>query len=157
MPSDTPITDAVREHLKDPENAQAFADAGNALAAGLQAASQPEPLSPIIPFEDFAKVKLQFGKVVAAEPVPKAKKLLKLTVNFCEEETRTILAGIALTYRPEDLIGNTYLFVTNLAPRVMMGVSSHGMILAASTGLSGVERHALLTPNLPVMPGAEVR
>lgn len=84
-----------------------------------------------IGIEDFAKVELKAAKIVACEPVPKAKKLLKLTLNDGSGKERTVASGIAKWYKPEELIGHTVILVANLKPAVLCGVESNGMILAA--------------------------
>ncbi len=89
-----------------------------------------EEKAPEITFDDFAKVQLRVGEIIACEPVPKSNKLLKETVKF-GEETRTIVSGIAKHYKPEEMVGKKVVFVTNLAPRKVCGVTSEGMILAA--------------------------
>ena len=86
-----------------------------------------------IGIEDFAKVELRAAKVVACEPVKKAKKLLKLTLDDGAGE-RTVASGIAKGYKPEDLIGKTVVLVANLKPATLCGVESQGMILAADAG-----------------------
>ena len=86
-----------------------------------------------IGIEDFAKVELRAAKVVACEPVKKAKKLLKLTLDDGAGE-RIVASGIAKWYKPEDLIGKTVVLVANLKPATLCGVESQGMILAADTG-----------------------
>ena len=86
-----------------------------------------------IGIEDFAKVELRAAKVVACEPVKKAKKLLKLTLDDGAGE-RTVASGIAKWYKPEDLIGKTVVLVANLKPATLCGVESQGMILAADAG-----------------------
>ena len=85
---------------------------------------------PEIVFDDFAKVDLKIGKIVAAEKVEKADKLLKLSVDL-GFETRTIVSGIALHFKPEDIVGKQVTVVVNLAPRKMRGIESNGMILMA--------------------------
>lgn len=85
-----------------------------------------------ITFDDFMKVDIRAGQITAAEAVPKSSKLLKLQVYLGEElGTRTIMAGIAQSYSIEALIGRKIMVVVNLAPRKLMGVESHGMVLAA--------------------------
>ncbi len=84
-----------------------------------------------IPITDFAKVELRVAEVMAAERVPKSKKLLKLTVKV-GEETRTLVAGVAEQYEPEALVGRKVVIVANLEPATLMGVESNGMVLAAS-------------------------
>lgn len=86
---------------------------------------------PKISISDFMKVELRLAKVLEAEPVPKSRKLLKLTVDAGSDQ-RTIVAGIAEVYQPEQLIGRTVVIVANLQPAKLMGVESQGMVLAAS-------------------------
>lgn len=87
-------------------------------------------LKPEIVFDDFAKIDLRVGTIVASEKVEKADKLLKLSVDL-GFETRTIVSGIALHFKPEDIIGKQVTVVVNLAPRKMRGIESNGMILMA--------------------------
>lgn len=106
-----------------------------------------------ITIDDFMKVELRVGEVLAAEPVPNATKLLRLTVQVGEDDTRTILAGIAEYYQPDDLVGRNVVVVANLQPRKMRGIESQGMLLAAD-----VEGRAiLLKPDGEVPVGARVR
>ena len=90
---------------------------------------KPEGLA-LIGIDDFAKVELRAAKVIACEPVKKAKKLLKLTLDDGNGE-RTVASGIAKYYTPDELIGKTVILVANLKPAVLCGVESNGMILAA--------------------------
>jgi len=84
-----------------------------------------------ISYEDFDKLDIRVGTVTKAEAVPKSKKLLKLEINFgAEVGVRTILAGVAETFTPELMLGNQVMAVVNMAPRAMMGMESHGMIMA---------------------------
>ena len=87
-----------------------------------------------IGIEDFAKVELKVAKVTACEPIKKAKKLLKLTLDDGSGTPRIVASGIALYYKPEDLIGKNVIVVANLKPATLCGVESHGMILAADNG-----------------------
>jgi methionyl-tRNA synthetase len=89
------------------------------------------PASERISIDDFMKVELRVAKVLAAERVPKSKRLLKLQVDV-GTEVRTLVAGIAEAYEPETLIGRTVAIVFNLQPATLMGVESNGMVLAAS-------------------------
>jgi methionyl-tRNA synthetase len=82
-----------------------------------------------IPIETFGAVDLRVGIVLSAESIPKAKKLLKLEVDIGEK--KTIVAGIAASYKPEDLPGRQVVVVANLKPARLMGVKSNGMVLAA--------------------------
>lgn len=121
-------------------------------APGAVAAAAPEATTTIT-IDDFAKVELTVGKVLAASSIPKSKKLLKLTVQDGPESQRTILAGIAESYAPETLVGRTIAFVANLAPRPMMGEVSHGMVLAADTD----GKAQLVSFETPPAPGTRIR
>jgi methionyl-tRNA synthetase len=94
-----------------------------------------EPLKETIAFTDFTKLDLRVVTVLEAAPVPKSKKLYKLTVDLGFEK-RTIVSGIALHYTVEQLIGKKVLLLANLAPATLMGIESQGMVLAASLGSS---------------------
>ena len=83
-----------------------------------------------IVFDDFAKIDLRIGTILTAEKVEKADKLLKLEVDL-GFETRTIVSGIAMHFKPEDIVGKQVTVVCNLAPRKMRGIESNGMILMA--------------------------
>ena len=87
-----------------------------------------------IGIETFAQVDLRAAKIVDCEPVKKAKKLLKLTLNDGTDTPRTVCSGIAKWYAPEDLKGRSVILVANLKPAVLCGVESQGMILAADDG-----------------------
>ena len=110
-----------------PESAPATASA----AAPGPASGTISPADGKISIDDFMKVELRTAKVVAAEAVPKSKKLIKLQVDLGTEQ-RTILAGIAEAYAPESLVGRTIVIVANLKPAKLMGIESNGMVLAAS-------------------------
>ena len=108
------------------------------------APASAEPAPPVdtrISIDDFMKVELKVGKIIAAEPVPKSRKLLGIQIDTGDGE-RQVVAGIAGAYEPEALVGRTVIFVANLQPAKLMGVESNGMILAA-TGPDG--RPVLLT------------
>ena len=96
----------------------------------------PSDASPAITIDDFAKIELRVAQIIVAERIPKADKLLRLEVDLGHEK-RQILSGIAEWYTPEDLIGRRIVVITNLAPRKMRGLESHGMLLAASEGEGG--------------------
>lgn len=115
----------------DEEIAEAKTDKKEEAAPVCPAAQ--EPVKPEITIDDFGKIDLRVGKIVACEKVPKAKKLLKLQVDL-GVETRQIVSGISLYYKPEDLIGHCVIVVTNLKPVKLCGVESKGMLLAASDG-----------------------
>jgi len=108
--------------------------------------------------DDFLKIEMKMGKVLSAEPVEGSAKLLKLSVDFNEiddagmSKPRQVLSGIGKYVKPEELVGNSFPFVTNLEPRMMMGLESQAMILAASdeNGL------ALLKPTFDVKIGTRL-
>ena len=106
-----------------------------------------------ITIADFGKIELRVAEVVAAEPVPKSKKLLKLTVSL-GGAPRTIVAGIAQHYAPADLVGKKVVVVANLEPATLMGVASQGMVLAGSTEGDGAL--AVITVDRDLPPGARV-
>ncbi|MBU3676358.1 MAG: methionine--tRNA ligase subunit beta, partial [Chitinophagaceae bacterium] len=111
------------------QNAAAAAHALTNQETEAEASKSPLPeLKPIITFEDFDKIDLRSGTIVEAIRVPKADKLLQLTVDM-GFETRTILSGIAAYFSPEEIIGKQVTLVANLAPRKMRGIESNGMIL----------------------------
>jgi methionyl-tRNA synthetase len=107
---------------------------------------------PEIVYDDFAKLDLRVGTVSACEKVEKADKLLKLTIEL-GNETRTIVSGIALHYKAEEMVGKQVVVVINLAPRKMKGIESQGMILTAEDK-DGKLR--LLKPEETVSPGSSV-
>jgi methionyl-tRNA synthetase len=117
----------------------------------------PAPIAedaPLITIDDFMKVQLKVGIIVAAEKHPKADKLLKLQVEVGEATPRQIIAGIAAVYAPETLIGRQVVVVANLQPVKLRGELSQGMLLAADAGEAGM---ALLTPDKAVAAGGKVR
>ncbi len=91
-----------------------------------------EPIAGLISIDDFSKIDLRVGEVKSAEPVKGADKLLHLKIDIGEPEPRTIVAGIAQAYEPEQLVGRKVAIVANLQPRKLRGLTSQGMILAAS-------------------------
>ena len=93
-------------------------------------AQERAPIKPNIEFDDFTKLDLRTGTITAAEKMPKANKLLKLSVDI-GGETRTVVSGIAKFFKPEDLPGQPVVLVANLAPRKLRGVESQGMVLMA--------------------------
>jgi methionyl-tRNA synthetase len=90
-----------------------------------------QPVKPLIDYADFEKIDLRVAKVIGAEAIPKSSKLLKLTIDM--GENRTLVAGIAKDYKPEELIGKKIVVVANLKPTKMMGIESQAMLLAADT------------------------
>ncbi len=123
--------------------------AAQATTAAPAVAAPPADVS----IDDFAKIDLRAAKVLTAERVPKADKLLKLTLDIGAGETRTVVSGIAPAYTPETMVGRTVIYLSNLAPRKIRGVLSQGMILAAGDadvlGLSALDRE--------VPPGTRIR
>ncbi len=89
-----------------------------------------ENVADVITIDDFFKSKLKTAKIITAEKVAKTDKLLKLTIEIAEEK-RQIVAGIAMFYKPEDVLGKTIVVVSNLKPAKICGIESHGMLLAA--------------------------
>ena len=106
-----------------------------------------------ISIEDFMKVELRAAKIVECEKIPKAKKLLKLTLDDGSCKPRTVASGIAKWYEPEDLIGKTVVVVANLKPAKLCGVESQGMILAADAAEDDVK--VVFLENVPA--GAKIR
>lgn len=92
---------------------------------------QYDQMKNIIEFDEFSKMDLRIGAISECARKEGSEKLLRLTVDFGEEGTKIILSGLAKFYRPDQLIGKSYLFILNLAPRKMMGEESQGMILCA--------------------------
>jgi methionyl-tRNA synthetase len=101
------------------------------------------PMKEDITFDDFAKLDIRTGTIIEAEPMPKSKKLLKLKVDLGFEQ-RTILSGISEHFSPEEVIGKQVVVLANLAPRVMMGVESQGMVLMAENNEGAL---AFIAPN----------
>src|SRR5687767_15048685 len=103
----------------------------------------------MITIDDFSKLEFRVGKVMSAESIEGSDKLLKLMVDLGEDQPRQVLSGIAKWYQPEDLINNSFIFISNLEPRMMMGLESQGMILAAD----GDDMPVPLVPLTEVAPG----
>lgn len=106
-----------------------------------------------IQYDDFAKLDIRIGKVIAAEMVPDADKLIKCTIDFGELGQRTIVSGIAEWKKPDELVGKHLPYIVNLAPRMLRGVESQGMLLATHTANGGI---ALLSPDEEVVPGTRI-
>jgi methionyl-tRNA synthetase len=140
------------EKIED-EEVQKQVDKLTQSKAQMELASKSVPaLKETVAFDDFAKMDIRIGEIVAAEKMEKSKKLLKLQVNdgFI---TRTILSGIAEHFAPEDLVGKQVTFLANLAPRKMMGIESEGMILMAEDADGSL---ALVQPNKQIWNGGTV-
>ena len=137
------IVDASKEDIKATENK----------AAKPAKASSNEPIADEIEFDDFAKVDLRIAKIVKAEHVEKADKLLQLTLDI-GDETRNVFAGIKSAYAPEDLVGKLTVMVANLKPRKMRFGMSEGMVLAAGPGGKDLW---ILNPDDGAQPGMKVK
>lgn len=123
-----------------------------------KAGAEPKPQ---ITFEEFAKVDLRVAKIIAAENHPKADKLFKLQLDDGSGTPRQVCAGIREHYTAEQLVGLSIIIVANLAPRMLRGEESRGMLLAASNvpkdGAADVVRTVvLLAPSTEIAPGAIV-
>lgn len=110
-------------------------------------------MKPTITYEDFAKLDIRIGTVLAAEPVPDTDKLLKCVIDFGDMGERVIVSGIAQWKRSEDIVGKQLPYIVNLEPRLLRGVESQGMLLAASAP----EGVALLSPDCPLSPGTQLK
>ncbi len=150
------MVDASKENLQTAEPAKAAsktavkADEKNAKTAD---AAGYEPLAPMIQFDDFAKLDLRVARIVSAEHVEGADKLVKLQLDL-GFESRQVFAGIKSAYDPADLVGRLTVMVANLAPRKMRFGMSEGMVMAAGPGGSDI---FLLTPDDGATPGMQVK
>jgi methionyl-tRNA synthetase len=111
-----------------------------------------KPLKPEITFDDFSKLDIRIGKVLAAEKMEKSNKLLKLTIDTGVDK-RTVLSGIALHFSPQEMVGKQVTLIANLAPRKMMGIESLGMVLMAEDGEGKLK---LVQTSDAVSPGSVV-
>ena len=107
----------------------------------------------MITIDDFSKVELKVGTVLEAEEVVESEKLIKLKVDLGEETPRQILAGIKQWYKSEDFVGKQVVVIANLEPRMMMGLESQGMMLAADSEDGPI----FLTVPKSVSPGTKIR
>jgi len=119
-----------------------------------RAALDAEPLAEQCSIDDFSKIDLRVARVIQAEAVPQANKLLRLTVSLGGDEVRTVFAGIKSAYTPEQLLGRLVVVVANLKPREMKCGTSQGMVVAAGPGGSDT---FLLKPDEGAVPGQRVR
>ena len=129
----------------DTENSAAAVDGPEHLAA--------EPLAEQVTIDEFFKVDLRVARVLAAEEVPKSKKLLRLTLGLGGDTRRNVFAGIKGVYKPEDLVGRLVICVANLQPRQMQFGTSEGMVVAAGAGGSDIY---VLSPDSGAKPGMRV-
>ena len=116
-----------------------------------KAEEKKEEEKEMVEYDDFAKLDLRVAKIIAAERVPKSRKLIKLTISLGDEE-RTIVGGIALHYNPEELVGKKIIVIKNLKPRKLMGITSQGMLLAATNE----NEFSLLTLDRDVKEGSKI-
>jgi methionine--tRNA ligase beta chain len=105
-----------------------------------------------ITFSDFEKLDLRIGKVIEVSPVPESKKLIKIQVDFGTEQ-RQCIAGLQKYYKPEDLVGKKFLFLLNLQRRLIAGLESQAMILAAEDAAGVV---SVLQPEKDVAEGSKI-
>jgi methionyl-tRNA synthetase len=113
-----------------------------------------QPAKANITFDDFAKLDLRTGRILAAEKVEKADKLLKLTIDIGEGSPRTVISGIALHFTPDQVVGEQVVLVANLEPRKMRGVESQGMVLMAEDAKGKL---VFVRPSEVIPPGSGVR
>ncbi len=145
--------EAMEQEIRNPGSAQPAAAGASVGAASASVPAAAADGSAKIGIEDFAKVELRVGQVKSAEKVAGADKLLKLLVDI-GDEVRQIVAGIAVAYQPEELLGRKVVIVANLAPRKLRGVESNGMLVAASTA-EGKPVLCTFTEEVPV--GAKLK
>jgi len=156
--------EAMEDEIRNPAGAPPAAAAAarapepTPTAAGAPAVASAPTAAPAanakIGIEDFAKVELRVGLVKSAERIPGADKILKLMVDI-GEEVRQIVAGLAVSYTPEELVGKKVVVVVNLAPRKLRGVESNGMIVAAAVGPEGKPVICTFAEDVP--PGAKLK
>ncbi|MGH7271544.1 MAG: class I tRNA ligase family protein, partial [Polyangiaceae bacterium] len=146
--------DALLQALTPPTNTVPGAAPGAGADATKGNATGATAGGGAIPYDTFASVDLRVGVVTKCERVPKKDKLLKLAVDLGEAEARTIVAGLALSFQPEQLVGRRVIVVANLAPREFgKGLVSHGMLLAAGPS----EKLTLATVEGDILPGAKLK
>jgi len=146
--------DAMIEATRQSQDDAAGSNAGSVPADSGQPLADV-PLAPICSFDDFTKVDLRIARIVAAEDVPAANKLVHLTLSLGGDKRLNVFAGIKAAYKPEDLIGRLVVCVANLAPRKMKFGTSDGMIVAA-VGEGGKELF-LVAPDEGARPGLRVQ
>jgi methionyl-tRNA synthetase len=144
------------EHATEADAVPGAADRGSSptVREGVQHATEADAVKNetgdgLIEITDFIKIDLRVGEVRSAERIPKADKLLLLTVDIGEDKPRQILAGIAQYYEPEQLVGRKIVVVANLKPRKLRGYESQGMLLAASVGEEGKPVIATFAEDVP--------
>ena len=151
------MVDASKDHLAVTEDASKKVKATKKTEKSAKPSNQSDnddEIAPMIQFDDFAKVDLRIAKIVSADHVEGADKLLCLQLDIGAETTRQVFAGIKSAYAPEDLAGKLTVMVANLAPRKMRFGMSEGMVLAAGPG--GDELY-ILEPHAGAQPGMRVK
>ncbi len=151
------MVDASKEHLAVTEDASKKVKTKKKTEKSAKPGNQSDnddEIAPMIQFDDFAKVDLRIAKIVSADHVEGADKLLCLQLDIGAETTRQVFAGIKSAYAPEDLAGKLTVMVANLAPRKMRFGMSEGMVLAAGPG--GDELY-ILEPHAGAQPGMRVK
>ena len=151
--STTPAPAAPTASTAQPPPAAAQPAPGSQPAVPAPAVAAVASTDGRIVIDDFMKVELRVAKILEAEAVPKSKKLIKMKVDVGTEQ-RTIVAGIAEAYQPDQLVGRTIVIVANLKPAKLMGIESNGMVLAASPE-GGLPSLIAVDPALPA--GSRVR
>ena len=136
------------------KNIDAMIEAAKETLVAIQTEKPVEKIADTISFNDFAKIDLRIAKIVKAEHVEEANKLLKLTLDIGEDKHRTVFAGIKEAYDPEQLTGRLTVMVANLAPRKMRFGLSEGMVLAAGSGKNDLW---ILSPDDGAKPGMKVK
>lgn len=149
---DEEITQQIEKLKAAAVNKETIATTNNSQQSAAAESINQSPVKPEIVFDDFAKIDLKVGTIVAAEKVEKADKLLKLQVDL-GFETRTIVSGIAMHFAPEAIVGKQVTVVCNLAPRKMRGIESNGMILMAEDANGKLH---FINPEDNINPGSGV-
>ncbi len=147
--------EAMEDEIRNPAGSPAAPGSASPAPGAPAAAAAPAPAADAkISIEDFLKVQMRVGIVKSAERIAGADKILKLMVDI-GDEVRQIVAGLAVSYTPEELVGKKVVVVVNLAPRKLRGVESNGMIVAASVGAEGKPVLATFTEDAPA--GAKLK
>jgi methionyl-tRNA synthetase len=148
------VEDAGRKAAEVKAAAAETLDKARATAGTSPAPKDSVPGGPLpeVTLDDFQKLDLRVAKIVAAEKVPKSRKLMKLSVDIAGEQ-RTIVSGIAEHYTPEQLVGRNVIVIKNLKPAKLFGITSYGMLLAASDG----EGHLVLADAPDIASGSRVK
>ena len=144
--------DVVAREVGILQATKAANEAAAKAAAAAEAAKKVEPQKEEVTFDDFGRMDIRTATVLAAERVPKTDKLLKLSIDTGIDQ-RTIVSGIAEYYSPEEMVGKQICILANLAPRVIRGIESRGMILMAKQG-DGKMR--IVTPEETLTNGATI-